>query len=325
MTERRSLLARARSWLTSPATAAIDALNTHTTTAFATTTDRLRALEAAFERTAVRLENVERVLAAQPDVREASLYAAGLTARAARLAAERAAVGSQAAPREMPIDFDTAKQRLRDLKPALFPIWWQLFEAGARSYDEERLGSCSHRDHAFARLFGAYVDIHAHGRILDVGCGPHDVPSYLSGRRLDSIFGVEPLPLRVTPPYRVLRGFGECLPWADGQFDAVVSGTSLDHVLSLKHSLLEVARVLKPNGTFVVWLASIPGAVPFDDDAAVVEPIDRFHLFHFERTWIEPIFESVFQIADVTVVPQIGFDHVFYCLVPRARSLQTSE
>jgi hypothetical protein len=75
--------------------------------------------------------------------------------------------------------------------------------------------------------------------------------------------------------------------------------------------------VLRPEGKYVVWLASIPGAAPFDEKAPNIAAIDRFHLFHFDRMWIEPLFERYFDIDDITVVPQPGFDHVFYCMTPR--------
>ena len=219
-------------------------------------------------------------------------------------------------PKERDVSYDQSFDNLSKINPKLFPIWAQLFENGARSYVEERLGSCSHREHYHAKLFGMYLELFGHGLILDIGCGPYGMPSYLAMRDPQQVFGLEPLPMMVDPGYTVRRGFNEFLPWEDGQFDTVVSGTSLDHVLSLDVSLSEVRRVLKPSGKYVVWLASIPGAAPFDETVESFQPIDRFHLFHFDRAWIEPVFERYFNIADVTIVPQVGFDHVFYCLEP---------
>jgi SAM-dependent methyltransferase len=245
-----------------------------------------------------------------------ALLTASLVARAQRLASERTfQIGE--APQARDVPFDRALVMLEGLNPKLFGVWTRLFENGARSYVEEPVCSCSHREHHYARLFGGYVEIYGCGRILDVGCGPYGMPAYLATRNPKLVWGLEPLPMSVEPGFTVLRGFNEFLPWEDGQFDTVVSGTSLDHVLSLEASLAEVRRVLRPNGRYLVWLASVPGSAPFNEDAEKFEPIDQFHLFHFDRVWIEPIFERYFNIADATVIPQPGFDHVFYCLEPR--------
>jgi len=144
------------------------------------------------------------------------------------------------------------------------------------------------------------------------------MPSYLSTRLPKTFSGLEPLPYIGYSKDRVQQGFNELLPWEDNQFDTVVSGTSLDHVLSLEISLKEVFRVLKPSGKYLVWLASIPNAPPFDEKADEFNAIDEFHLFHFDKIWIEPIFEkNFFEISDVTTISQPGFDHVFYCLTPQ--------
>ena len=76
----------------------------------------------------------------------------------------------------------------------------------------------------------------------------------------------------------------------------------------------EVRRVLAPNGIYLVWLASIPGAKGYTPRAADFAPADSFHLFHFDRKWVEPMFERYFSMEEVYMIAQPGFDHVFYCL-----------
>jgi SAM-dependent methyltransferase len=244
------------------------------------------------------------------------LKVAGLAARSARLQAEANITVPNFKPAR-PHSFDESLRRLEALNPTLFPVWRELFENGAKSYVEERLGSCSHREHEYARLFGAYLEIYGHGRILDIGCGPYRLPSYLAARKAGMICGVEPLPMIEPAAFEIVRGFNEFLPWDEAQFDTVVSGTSLDHVMSLDVSLQEVRRVLKTKGKYIVWLASIPGAAPFNELSSDFKAIDSFHLFHFDRKWAEPLFEKYFCIDDITIVPQVGFDHVFYCMSPR--------
>jgi ubiquinone/menaquinone biosynthesis C-methylase UbiE len=144
------------------------------------------------------------------------------------------------------------------------------------------------------------------------------LPSYLSHYDTSLISGLEPLEPTGPIDFEYVRGFNEFLPWPDGSFNTIVSGTSLDHVISLEQSLTEVKRVLSPNGRYLVWLASVPGAPAYDESAICPQPIDDFHMFHFDRVWVEPLFERFFKIQDVTVVGQPGFDHVFYCLLPRS-------
>lgn len=213
-------------------------------------------------------------------------------------------------------------EQLKALCPNSFDVWKELFENGKASYYFQREASCSHRDHWHARLFGAYVDIHAFGRLLDIGCGPHGLPSYLSYYDPTLVSGLEPLETTGQINFECVMGFNEFLPWPDQAFHTVVSGTSLDHVISLEKSLAEVRRVLTPDGQYLVWLASVPAASAYEENSTDARAIDDFHMFHFDRGWIEPLFEKYFIIRDVTIIDQPGFDHVFYCLLPRIRSSQ---
>lgn len=247
-----------------------------------------------------------------------ALLAASYMTRAARLPRRVPnEPGTYARARGIPLDEQF--RRLEALDPEVFPQWKRLFENGKRSYYEQKEASCSHRDHWYARLFGAYIDVMATGRLLDVGCGPHGLPSYLNGYDLELVSGIDPLEPSSATPFEFVQGFNEFLPWPDRSFNTVVSGTSLDHVLSLEHSLAEVGRVLTENGRYIVWLASIPGSPPYDPRSRPVVPRDEFHLFHFCRTWIEPIFERYFVIADIVVIAQPGFDHLFYCMQPKQK------
>jgi SAM-dependent methyltransferase len=258
----------------------------------------------------------ESLISLKGQLEDAPLVTAGIVSNALETKLTRLRP-SGTRPVERPLSYEHALTLLQELNPRLFPIWRSLFEAGAKSYVEERLGSCSHRDHHYARLFGAYVSLFAKGTILDIGCGPHGLPAYLTSQDTKNVYGLEPLPTASDAAFTIRRGFNEFIPWADAQFDTVVSGTSLDHVLSLEKSLQEVCRVLRPSGRYLVWLASVPGAEAFDENAATFNSIDRFHLFHFDRAWIEPRLEKHFEISDVIIAKQVGFDHIFYCLKPR--------
>ena len=215
---------------------------------------------------------------------------------------------------------EQAFARLKELEPRIYPVWLRLFENGLAEYresTEEESASLSVWEHQYARVFGAYVGVFSSGRLLDIGSGAKRIPSYLAGYPTDLLSLLDPLEAEIAFPCEFARGFNEFLPWSDASFDTVISGTSLDHVLSLEKSLEEVVRVLRPGGHYVVWLASVPGSPPYEPNAPEFEPPDRFHLFHFDRAWIEPLFARYFDFVDITVITYAGFDHVFYCMRPK--------
>lgn len=242
----------------------------------------------------------------------ASLKTAADIVRAQRGDAARAA-GLRPAPRPSG-DMEHAFEALRGLNPVLYEDWRRLFENGAAAYAQTVEGNCSHRTHEFALLFGSFVDLYGRGQFLDVGCGPYDAPSYLDSWDRGQLSGLEPLPLLVKPSFQVARGFGEFIPWDDGSFDTVVSGASLDHVLSLDKTLEEIQRVLKPKGRFLLWIVSIDGSPEFDEKADGYKLIDDFHVFHFDRKWLEPRLDRRFRNIETRVLREGWYHHVFYCL-----------
>ena len=207
---------------------------------------------------------------------------------------------------------------LNELDPKLYPTWCQLFQNGAEEYHDDPDASCSKEGNAYSDLFRCYLKIYARGFLLDIGCGTEGTPGYLSHYPPNLLFGLDPREAAGEENFEYIQGFNEFLPWSNDAFDTIVSGTSLDHVLSLNKSLEEVQRVLKPEGLYLVWLASIPGAQPFEPHREDYEAVDEYHLFHFDRSWIEPIFDQYFKIIDISVIPQPGYDHVFYAMKPRA-------
>ena len=84
-------------------------------------------------------------------------------------------------------------------------------------------------------------------------------------------------------------GDGRTLPFADAAFDAVVAVSTLEFVDDLDGTCAEVARVLRPGGTFVVvtpgdsplldralrWLTGADARTDFGDRRARVEPALR--------------------------------------------------
>jgi SAM-dependent methyltransferase len=242
-----------------------------------------------------------------------ALSAAGIAARSRKLRAPYH-FNTPKIDQDRVLDLDAQLATLQRMKPVLFEVWHKLFDNGRKAYETSVAGNLSHFGNPYARAFSFYIETFAQGTILDIGTGPLGIPTYLSSFPSEAVFGVEPLAQFGDGNSSIFCGLNEFLPWHDSQFDTVISGTSLDHVFSLQKSLEEVRRVLKPDGLYLLWISSIAGSPAFNENQERFEAIDDFHLFHFDREWIEPILKDHFSIADVYIIPQAGYDNVFYCL-----------
>jgi SAM-dependent methyltransferase len=141
--------------------------------------------------------------------------------------------------------------------------WWQReFTAGADpEYTEQILPLVAHH------LAGA-------GRVLDIGCGEGQIARRVADAGA-AVVGLDPAWSQVTearergggPTY--LRARAEALPCRDGSFDAVVVCAALEHVDAYETAIREVARVLVPDGRFVLVLChpllQAPGSGWVDD------------------------------------------------------------
>ena len=109
-----------------------------------------------------------------------------------------------------------------------------------------------------------------HARVLDVGCGAGSVAKAVKAERPDlDVFGCDlskaALAIATADPGGVefRLGTAEGLPFADGEFDFVWIFDVLEHVDSPEKVLAEVARVLRPGGSFhiVLPLEGQPGTL----------------------------------------------------------------
>jgi ubiquinone/menaquinone biosynthesis C-methylase UbiE len=96
---------------------------------------------------------------------------------------------------------------------------------------------------------------------------------------------------------------GEDLPWPDGSFDTITAATSLDHAIHLPDLLREIIRVLIPGGRLIIWIGFIEGAKPYDPE---LEPsaVDDYHLFHFDKAWLERLLAEQFELCVRFKVPE---------------------
>jgi len=185
-------------------------------------------------------------------------------------------------------------QQLEKLAPTAFRHWHRMLDVNASAYEGFPIDSCSVIGHPISDKFRLFLRPYLSGTVLDIGCGPQPVPQYLQNHPLELIAGVDPLMPQEPHPFVFAQGTAEFLPWADETFDTVVCSTSLDHVLLLDCAFAEISRVLKKNGTFVVWVSFLPGSKKYDPYSPDIRPVDAFHLFHFDREWFLSMLEERF-------------------------------
>jgi len=224
-----------------------------------------------------------------------------------RLPAERY---EPAQPRVLEADLRRAQAEF----PQVFPMWAERLEEMRKACLETKTGNVARAGDPRSEAFGSLVELHAVGRVLDVGCGIFGRPFYLSSYPASLISGLDPLKPREPVDFEFVRGIQEYLPWSDGAFSTVISATALDHCLSLDRSVAEIRRVLCAGGKFLLWIDSQPGSSRFSPDAPDFLPADRFHLFHFDVAWLEPMLDRWFELIDKVELKGREFDRVMYCL-----------
>jgi len=247
------------------------------------------------------------------------LAAIALGAAAAR--ADHAAWKPHSAERYRPAQASSFKACLANAKkefPKVFEAWRERLDATQEAFAETKVGNVAHVADVYSRLFRSFVETHIAGRVLDVGCGAFGRPYYLEFYPGEFIAGIEPLPMKEAADFELVHGIGEFLPWPDASFSTVISATSLDHSLSLAGTLAEMIRVLRPGGKLLLWIGDNPGSPRYEPDRSDFQPADKYHLFHFDTAWFEPMLAERFHVLDRLEFRPPCAAHVFYCLRPKS-------
>lgn len=135
-----------------------------------------------------------------------------------------------------------------------------MFGRIARRYDVMNTLMTLGQDARWRRMLAACLP--PHGLVLDLGSGTGRLGQAIAQR--DAGFRVvaadfsEPMLRVAAPELRRVAADALKLPFADCQFDAVVSGFLVRNVADLDLGLSEQLRVLKPGGTLAI-LETTPG------------------------------------------------------------------
>ena len=205
--------------------------------------------------------------------------------------------------------------RLQQAAPENWEAYLACLDVGTRSYEGLPATSCSTEHHVQSLLFQAFLRPYLRGHVLDIGCGPQPVPSYLAGYPHERIVGIDPISSAENHPFTFVSGVGEHLPFEDAAFDVAVSGTTLDHYYLLDRGLSEAARVLRPGGHFVAWITEFAGAPAYDPYAGPVPPYDAEHMYHIDRAWFLPLMEQAGFVQAETIAFKRPFNYLFMSFV----------
>jgi SAM-dependent methyltransferase len=207
-----------------------------------------------------------------------------------------------------PLTFSTLDETFAMLQrrhPRLYPIWRSLMEAGEDAYRTAPSENLSLFGNPNSVAFRAFCLPSLKGTVLDVGCGPMSIPSYLVGYDTSQIAAIDPFGSADVHPFLFVNATAESIPWAEASFDRVVIGTSLDHLLDLDLGLSEIARVLRPDGQVIQWVGLIPGAPKYDPLSPGAKNVDEYHLFQFDRPWFLELMARYFSCLE-----EVNFDGI---------------
>jgi SAM-dependent methyltransferase len=187
---------------------------------------------------------------------------------------------------------------MRLMAPNNFSTWYAAYERGVAEGLRTREGNLSHEGHIGAGHFRMFINVHARGRVLDVGCGPIALPSYLNDWPIRALAGLDPqLPFE-PHSFPFAQSFAETIPWPDASFETVVIGTSLDHIYLLDQALAEVKRVLVPDGRLLIWTAIFDETPLYMPKGPKFTPPDSYHLFHPGRNWFYELFRPDYRMIE---------------------------
>jgi SAM-dependent methyltransferase len=120
--------------------------------------------------------------------------------------------------------------------------------------------------------------------VLDIGTGEGQIARLLTANLGCSVTGIDPSPVQIREAeargggVSYLIGSADDLPVPSGSFDSAVACLVFEHIPHMDAALIEVARILKPGGTFLFLLnhplIQTPNSGLIDDH--MVDPPEQY-------------------------------------------------
>jgi len=141
-------------------------------------------------------------------------------------------------------------------------------------------------------------------RVLDVGTGEGQVARALRDAGAE-VIGIDPISAMIheanerDPAMAVAQAGGGALPFADASFDKAVACLVFEHIDDVDEAIADVARVLRPGGTFLFLLnhplLQTPDSGWIDDQ--IIEPPEQYWRigpYLIEQATVEEVQKDVF-------------------------------
>ena len=161
--------------------------------------------------------------------------------------------------------------------------WDELAEAWIAAVGE---GGDWARQHVLDPALLERIAQRCYRRALDVGCGEGRMCRMLQARAIPAV-GIDPTAAlleraRALDPGGDYRAAGaEALPFADEEFDLVLSCLTLIDIPDFRQALREMVRVLEPGGTLLI--ANLTSFTSTSDNGSVRDAEGRFLYFPVDR------------------------------------------
>jgi SAM-dependent methyltransferase len=168
-------------------------------------------------------------------------------------------------------------------------------------------------DPTVGQMFGNFIATGLRSRdevVLDIGCGLFaEPPHYVAQLGLSRFIGLEPLTTQVDRSYPCLCGaIAEQIPLKDDSVDAVLFGTSLDHIEAEDQAINEVKRVLKPSGRIFFW-------------QGLYDPEMLARQKTFEPIFVHP--KGIRKLARIAAAP-LEYFRIAYRMAKRRKQLESN-
>lgn len=151
----------------------------------------------------------------------------------------------------------------------------QMFDTISGNYDNLNRMISLGTDQGWRRNVLKMVSATNPESILDIATGTGDLAILLSKSNANRIVGLDlsagmlevgkekVKALGLSEKIEMIQGDSENLPFQDNTFDAITVAFGVRNFENLEKGLLEILRVLKPNGIFVILETSVPTKFPF--------------------------------------------------------------